>query len=501
VSDVDISGLRLVGAEYTNDLSKATTSAKMKRTIDGGSTLDLEVADYRRLLVTSATLGGKAYADVDGLHFEMVAVAKGGNRVTLTFEDAVVTEMKRPRGQLLIPASSTTRAEIASRLCGEAGVEVVTDPAARGVYNSEFKREDQGNSWEMLKSLATDIGWRCFSDGRRVLFGGDEWLATLTQPVDLAEHKDPVLSDIDFDMDVAQPASTAKFTVAAERWSLPPGRPVNLTGIGWGDGVWLVSSFERTLTSHRGQVELVRRELVLEEPPPDKAGESGEDGFLPDSDGDITADLERLRQCESGGNYQTNTGNGYYGAYQFDVQTWRGLGYSGMPHEASPATQDEAARKLYQKRGWKPWPACSKKLGLVDKRTSGSNTGTATSTGNSSRDRMISWALSKRGHPYVWGGSYDCSAFVRAATKAGGNQLNGTSKGQYAVCRDQGKLISVEEGLRTRGAILFRMTGDPTHVAISMGNDSTVEARGKAYGCNVFTGASKRKWTAAAIWL
>lgn len=75
-------------------------------------------------------------------------------------------------------------------------------------------------------------------------------------------------------------------------------------------------------------------------------------------------DFARLRQCESGGNYSINTGNGYYGAYQFDSRTWRGLGYSGMPHQASPGTQDAAARKLQADRGWQPWPACSRKLGL-----------------------------------------------------------------------------------------------------------------------------------------
>jgi hypothetical protein len=75
-------------------------------------------------------------------------------------------------------------------------------------------------------------------------------------------------------------------------------------------------------------------------------------------------DFARLRQCESGGNYRINTGNGYYGAYQFDLRTWRGLGYSGRPHEASPGTQDAAARELQAQRGWQPWPACSRKLGL-----------------------------------------------------------------------------------------------------------------------------------------
>jgi len=502
VSDVAIDGLRIVGASYSTELAQAITSSALARTVDGGSTLDVEVADYRRLLVTSQSLAGKAYADVSGLHFELVAVKKAANRVTLTFEDAVVVELKRSRGPLVIPASSTTRAEIAQRLCAEAGVQVSVDPEARGVYNTELKRDDQGNSWEKLQTLASDIGWRCFSDGRQLLFGSDAWLATLSQPLELKEGVDPVLSDIDYSMDVAKPASAASFDVASERWALPPGRTVRLSSLGWADGDWLVSSFSRSLTSNRGRVDLVRRQLVLAEPAPEAAGDQGEEGYLPEGGDDISADLARLRQCEASGDYKKNSGNGYYGAYQFDLRTWQqDLGYSGRPDQADPATQDEAAKKLYQKRGWKPWPACSTKLGLVDRRSSGKVIGAATTTGNAARDRMIAWAMSKRGHAYVWGGQYDCSAFVRAATKDAGKELAGTSKGQYATCKAQGKLISVQEGLRTRGAILFRMSGEPTHVAISLGDDSTIEARGKAYGCNVFTGASKRTWTHAATWL
>lgn len=75
-------------------------------------------------------------------------------------------------------------------------------------------------------------------------------------------------------------------------------------------------------------------------------------------------DFARLRGCESGGNYQINTGNGFYGAYQFDQRTWHGMGYSGLPSDAAPATQDTAAHDLQAARGWQPWPACSRKLGL-----------------------------------------------------------------------------------------------------------------------------------------
>ena len=73
----------------------------------------------------------------------------------------------------------------------------------------------------------------------------------------------------------------------------------------------------------------------------------------------------QLRQCESGNNYQANTGNGYYGAYQFSQSTWNGLGYPGRPDQESPAMQDKAAMQLQAQSGWGQWPACSAALGLV----------------------------------------------------------------------------------------------------------------------------------------
>lgn len=71
-----------------------------------------------------------------------------------------------------------------------------------------------------------------------------------------------------------------------------------------------------------------------------------------------------LRQCESGDNYAADTGNGYYGAYQFSASTWHDLGYGGLPSQASASTQDAAAQQLYDAKGWSPWPACSASLGL-----------------------------------------------------------------------------------------------------------------------------------------
>ncbi|WP_315584377.1 resuscitation-promoting factor [Actinomyces viscosus] len=72
----------------------------------------------------------------------------------------------------------------------------------------------------------------------------------------------------------------------------------------------------------------------------------------------------KLAQCESGGNPRTNTGNGFYGMYQFTLETWQSLGGTGYPHEADAATQTEMAKKLQAKAGWGQWPGCSDKLGL-----------------------------------------------------------------------------------------------------------------------------------------
>ena len=74
--------------------------------------------------------------------------------------------------------------------------------------------------------------------------------------------------------------------------------------------------------------------------------------------------LEALRWCESTNDYNADTGNGYYGAYQFSLETWAWLGYWGYPSEADPETQDQAALDLYDYANWDSWPACSRWLGL-----------------------------------------------------------------------------------------------------------------------------------------
>ena len=127
--------------------------------------------------------------------------------------------------------------------------------------------------------------------------------------------------------------------------------------------------------------ELQRRELP--EPPPEPkpepepekevAAETSDGG----SDGDDSAPKkdsapdvadgsvwDRLAECESGGDWSINTGNGYYGGLQFSLSSWRAVGGSGYPHQASAATQIAMGQRLQASLGWGAWPGCAAQLGL-----------------------------------------------------------------------------------------------------------------------------------------
>jgi hypothetical protein len=78
-----------------------------------------------------------------------------------------------------------------------------------------------------------------------------------------------------------------------------------------------------------------------------------------------SAAFHKLAVCESTNNPKAiNPSHRYFGLFQFDLTTWHSLGYSGNPIQHSRATQTAAAVKLHNKRGWTPWPYCSRKLGL-----------------------------------------------------------------------------------------------------------------------------------------
>jgi hypothetical protein len=102
----------------------------------------------------------------------------------------------------------------------------------------------------------------------------------------------------------------------------------------------------------------------------------------PSADAATTSTWDRLASCESGGNWGINTGNGYYGGVQFDVGTWRSNGggaFASRPDLAGKSEQITVAERVLDARGWGPWPACSRRLGLssADARGSSARSGGA----------------------------------------------------------------------------------------------------------------------------
>ncbi|GAA2591849.1 MULTISPECIES: LysM peptidoglycan-binding domain-containing protein [Streptomyces] len=75
---------------------------------------------------------------------------------------------------------------------------------------------------------------------------------------------------------------------------------------------------------------------------------------------------DRIAQCESGGNWHINTGNGYYGGLQFAPSTWRAYGgtaYAATADQASRSQQIAVATKVQRAQGWGAWPTCSARAG------------------------------------------------------------------------------------------------------------------------------------------
>jgi resuscitation-promoting factor RpfA len=75
---------------------------------------------------------------------------------------------------------------------------------------------------------------------------------------------------------------------------------------------------------------------------------------------------ERLAQCESGGRWHINTGNGYYGGLQFSRSTWKAFGgrkFAHNAHHAKKREQIKIAERVRRHQGWGAWPSCSRRIG------------------------------------------------------------------------------------------------------------------------------------------
>ena len=134
--------------------------------------------------------------------------------------------------------------------------------------------------------------------------------------------------------------------------SAPVAGPADdLAGRPLGDGYWVVAGTSRPARPARPTVRAQSAAQAVPYTPP-ASGEPSD------------ADFDRLAQCESGGRWNLNSGNGYYGGLQFSAGTWQSHGGTGLPSDHTRAEQITVGRTQWRESGWRAWPSCSRQLGL-----------------------------------------------------------------------------------------------------------------------------------------
>ncbi|MFI9172176.1 transglycosylase family protein [Streptomyces lincolnensis] len=105
------------------------------------------------------------------------------------------------------------------------------------------------------------------------------------------------------------------------------------------------------------------------------------------------SEWDAVAQCESGGDWTINTGNGYYGGVQFSASTWAAYGgtkYAAQANQASKAQQIEIAEKVLAGQGKGAWPVCGKNLSGASYDGGSTGSGSSSSSSNQSTESRSS---------------------------------------------------------------------------------------------------------------
>ncbi|MFE7929592.1 transglycosylase family protein [Streptomyces sp. NPDC057456] len=147
---------------------------------------------------------------------------------------------------------------------------------------------------------------------------------------------------------------------------------------------------------------------------------------------------DRIAQCESGGNWSINTGNGYYGGLQFSAGTWRAYGgtaYASTADKASKAQQISVATKVQNAQGWGAWPTCSARAGASGSAPGAGSSSAESSSARSGSSKSGTSGSSKSGSSRSGSGSSQSgsSNSAQAPERSTGQTSRGTNRGDYTV--------------------------------------------------------------------
>ncbi|WP_327405130.1 LysM peptidoglycan-binding domain-containing protein [Streptomyces sp. NBC_01288] len=140
---------------------------------------------------------------------------------------------------------------------------------------------------------------------------------------------------------------------------------------------------------------------------------------------------DRIAQCESGGNWHINTGNGYYGGLQFSAGTWRAYGgsaYAATADQASRSAQITVAGKVQRAQGWGAWPVCSVRAGASGSAPAASSGTVSEKSTKKSTTESTSESTKKKSTKKA-----TPSKPAQAPARGTNNASRGTSRGDYTV--------------------------------------------------------------------
>lgn len=164
-----------------------------------------------------------------------------------------------------------------------------------------------------------------------------------------------------------------------------------------------------------------------------------------------------IAQCESGGNWSANTGNGYSGGLQFSPSTWAAHGGSGSPSSASREEQIAVAERVQASQGWGAWPSCSKKAGASGKSSGASKKSSPSASSKSARSGTKSEASKSESH----------KAPKKSAGKKSAPRKHATTGSAYVV-RQGDTLSEIASSHRTSAGSLAGLNGiaDPDVIVV-----------------------------------
>jgi cell wall-associated NlpC family hydrolase len=446
---------------WKTNAADAATQISIAFNIDGTPNVIVQTEDPQRFLLRSAMGIQRSYIMIDGVTFVLAELDKAGPQMTLTFEHAVCSKLKDRTDTLSVRANTMSRTSFVAKLVSMEGwiqllmpggsefqnsiaqlstgnVDSSTGGALPLPYSTTF--QEKQTFWDSIGTILSTIGWRRFPRGsNQLIVASDQWLYNQT-PIATIDEDTPGVDTIDFNYDIRKPLGSVTVTCRAEAWAFPVGSVIAFSAK---MGIVGIQSTVQERQTVGGQLPPIAGHWLV----------TNIARNLTDASATITLDTPLLQLTEP----QTQP-------------------------PTSPVNEVIAGLS----------PAQVKALGGGISLPGGAQSGKSAS---SKIAQFVAFAKSKVGGPYVWGGSgpigYDCSGLVQGAAAAIGVSLEHNSVAIYNQCMAAKSTCTPETAIKTYGALLFiapGTNGEPPasqgggHIAISLGNNTTVEATGTAEG-------------------